>query len=329
MNLKAYIKRIPGINKLCTIRRFNREYSYDQSIFINNYSHSKKTKQKIGYNMLLITHSLEKGMGSKNPRRFGVSKTKELMKQMCEYEEYGQADKDYAFICAINALRSYIKFYEARGWEDTDEYREVKKFLSNYSNIAEMNVGSFIVEKSVLEADSKIDYKKFLASRHSVREFSTKKLCDEDFKKAVDIARLSPSACNRQMCKTYYVKNAKKAKTVIDAAQGFGGFEKDTINVIVVTFDTNANYFVGERNQGWFNAGLFSMNLVNALHSLGIGTCFCQFGNTSKEEEDLKKNLGIPESERIAVIIASGYYCEKNTVLASPRKPVEDIFRIV
>ena len=41
---------------------------------------------------------------------------------------------------------------------------------------------------------------------------------------------------------------------------------------------------VGERNQGYFNAELFATNLVNAFHSLGIGTGFIHFCNSINEE---------------------------------------------
>ena len=53
---------------------------------------------------------------------------------------------------------------------------------------------------------------------------------------------------------------------------------------------------VGERNQGYFNAELFATNLVNAFHSLGIGTGFIHFCNSINEEEELKqliKNIKI------------------------------------
>ena len=100
-----------------------------------------------------------------------------------------------------------------------------------------MNVGGFILEKKDFENDSAIDYRKFLASRHSVREYSTKKLDEKDLKKAIETAILSPSACNRQMIKVYYISDPAKAKKVVNVAQGFGGFEKDTINTIIITFD--------------------------------------------------------------------------------------------
>ena len=71
------------------------------------------------------------------------------------------------------------------------------------------------------------------------------------------------------------------------------------------------------------------MNLVNAMHSLGIGSCFCQFGNSTKQEEQMKKLLNIPENERIAVIIACGYYVDECTIPYSPRKKIEDVYKKV
>ena len=325
--IKSIIKKMPLVNTLITKIKFSREYSYDQKFFTKNYSHSAPTKAKVGYNMLLISHSLEKGMSNKNPRRFGVAKIIELIKLIHEYESYGNYQDDFDFINAINVLRGYVKFYESKDWCNTEEYDRVTSFLEKYKDIQEMNVGSFILKKKNFEKYANIDYAKFLSSRHSVREFSTRKLNEKDLKKAIETAILSPSACNRQMCKVYYIADQKKAQTVISVAQGFGGFEKDTINALIITFDVNANYFIGERNQGWFNAGLFSMNLVNALHSQGIGSCFCQFGNSTKDEEMLKKLLNIPSSERIAVIISAGYYCDECIIPYSPRKQISDIYR--
>lgn len=329
MSIKSTIKKIPGIKALALKNSFNRQFSYDKNFFKNNYSHSKQTKNKLGYNILLVTHALEKGMSSKEPRRFGIQKTAELINLIHEYESYGPYKNDFAFINAINVLRGYVEFYKEKGWTDTDEYSNVLSFLDNYKNVQKMDVGSFTLRKIDFEKDSKIDYAKFLASRHSVREFKKKRIEESDLKKALEIAILSPSACNRQMCRVYHVSDNQKNAKVISMAQGFSGFEKDTINTLIITFDINANYFVGERNQGWFNAGLFSMNLVNAMHSLGIGSCFCQFGNSVKDEEYIKKILDIPKSERIATIIACGYYVDECKIPYSPRKELKDIYRKV
>lgn len=327
MNIKKLIKKIPGIKYTKNYLEFQHEYNYDRKFYLRNFSKSKETRNKIGYNMLLISHSLEKGMSNKNPRRFGVEKIKGLIDLATKYSTYQDADGDFAFINAINILRSYASFYKDHEWTNSEEYKITEKFVDKFKHVQKIDIGSFILDKKDFEKDSKIDYAKFLKSRHSVREFLPKRVSDKDMETAAKIALLSPSACNRQMCKIYYVSSIEKSTATIKAGQGFGGFEKNTINPVVITFDVNANYFIGERNQGWFNAGLLAMNLVNALHSKGIGSCFCQFGNTTKEEDKLKKKLGIPKNERIAVILATGYYCEKSKIPYSPRKNIEDIYK--
>lgn len=329
MSIKQYIKKIPLVEKAHKKFTFDHEYKYDKKFFKTNFSHSDETKNKLGYNMLLISHSLEKGMSNKTPRRFGAAKVAELIKMIRQYTTFGNYEKDFAFVNSVNVLRGYVSFYDLKGWGDTEERKTVAEFLESYKAVEGMNVGGYELAKKEFEKDAKIDYRKFLASRHSVREFLPKAIIKADIEKAVETAILSPSACNRQMCKVYYVTNKAKARKIIEKGQGFGGFEKDTINPIVVTFDVNANYFIGERNQGWFNAGLFCMNFVNALHSQGIGSCFCQFGNSSKDEEKIKSLLGIPKSERIAVLIAAGYYCDKCMVPYSPRKELSDILQII
>ena len=103
-------------------------------------------------------------------------------------------------------------------------------------------------------------------------------------------------------------------------------FDNESANMIVITYDLCA-FRAHEMYQGLFNAGLFSMNLVNALHSLGIGSCMLEYWVKTKEENEEKRIIGIPDNEKIAVVIAAGYYKDKNIVPRSVRKPVEEIFK--
>ena len=77
---------------------------------------------------------------------------------------------------------------------------------------------------------------------------------------------------------------------IIKYSIGRGGFYLDRVNIFIITSDVNGLNCIGERNQGYFNSGLFSMNLVNAFHSIGIGSGFIQFHNSIEEEEYLKIN---------------------------------------
>ena len=140
------------------------------------------------------------------------------------------------------------------------------------------------------------------------------------------MAKYSPSACNRQYVKLHYYPKGKMKQNVIDYSLGKGGLYLEGVNTFIITFDVNGLGGAGERNQGYFNAGLFATNLVNAFHSLGIGTCFIQFANPIEQEEKLKQLNDIPSNERIAVILYAGYYDEKSIFAVSPRRDFEDIF---
>lgn len=69
-------------------------------------------------------------------------------------------------------------------------------------------------------------------------------------------------------------------QNAIDYSLEKGGIYFKEVNTFIITFDANGLIGAGERNQGYFNAGLFSTNFINALYSLGIGTCFIQFANS-------------------------------------------------
>ena len=148
----------------------------------------------------------------------------------------------------------------------------------------------------------------------------------EDIKEAIEIAKYTASACNRQYVKVHYYPKGNMTQNVIEYSVGKGGIYLQGVNTFIITFDVNGLNGIGERNQGYFNAELFSTNLINAFHSLGIGTCFIQFNNSVKDEEKLKLLNGIPSNERIAVILYAGYYDDKSIFAVSPRKEYEDYF---
>ena len=328
-NLKNIVKKIPGVKYILNQRRKfkgRKEFQYDKDFFFSNYVKSKnKSINKISYDLIRITHSLEKGLSNNNPRPFGKNVINELIKLIKEYESIS-SDYNFAYNLTLTGLNNYVNFYESKKWTEEKTYQMVKEFLKFRTLDSKKEAGSIKYKKEELEQGMNFDYRSFLETRHSVRNFSNKKVKNKDLEAAINMAIMSPSACNRQMIKVYNYINKEDIKYISKVAQGVGGFVLDNINYLVITFDVNSFYFVGERNQGWFNAGLFSMNLVNALHSNGIGSCFIQFGNTVKEEEQIKKRLRIPSNERIAIFIAYGYYDNESLVPISSRKNIKDIY---
>ena len=329
--MKEKLKKIPIIaflwKKIKPIKEM-RDFNKDKKIFKKFYINKINTKEKIEYSLMLIIHQIEKAFTIENKRRFGIQKIKQIISLLELYETKYDC-QSYYYDLALSCLENYKNLYKDNNWIDTEEYILVEKFLEmRKDNYNKMNVGAIEIDKNSIIEDSNIDYLKFLKSRHSIRSFSDEKLKESDIEKAVIMSSLSPTACNRQMCKIYYLKTDNSKETIKEFAQGLSLFELENANYFVVTFDISSFVMIGERNQGWLNAGLVSMNFVNALHSLGIGSCFCQFGNSFNEEKKLKNILKIPVNERIAVIIVAGYYPKKTSVPCSNRKKIGDIYFI-
>lgn len=326
--MKEKLKNIKIINisyKFIKNRISSFDFFKDRTFFLKNYIFGKNTKRKSEYNIMLSIHQLEKGMTSLNLRPFGISKAKNIINILNQNSEIMNVN-NYVYNYAMSILNKYKKTYEENNWTDNEEYLIVSKFLDQ-KEFTEINAGAYELRLNDIKEYYNIDYYKFLSSRHSVRNYLSKPIEKNDIIKAINMAILSPSACNRQMCKVYFASSDESRNYVMKIAQGLSLFDMNNVNFFVITFDVNANNFVGERNQGWFNAGLFSMNFVNALHSLGIGSCFVQFGNSFKQEKKIKSKLNINDSERIAVIIAAGYYEDISRIPYSTRKPIEEIYR--
>ena len=306
----------------------DREYEYDIKFYKENnmYSSANLDLNRLGYSIVLYTHTLEKGFEHFKLRPFGKRKIHIIMDLLKKELKFKNHEKHFSFINGINSLREYKKTYEDHKWTNRKEYKDVSEFLKDYKKIPDQKTGAYILNKEQLKKDYDIDYKKFIKSRHSTRNYKNLELKIEDIKEAVEMAKYSASACNRQYIKLHFYPKGKMKQKVIDYSVGKGGFYLEGVNTFIITFDANGLYNAGERNQGYFNAGLFATNLVNAFHSLGIGTCFIEFANSVKQEEALKKSNDIPSNERIVVILYAGYYDEKSIFAVSPRKSVDEIF---
>lgn len=327
--MKEKIKKIPLFRKtFLRIKQFLSisEYLHDYNHFIHNYMYSNDSSSKLSYRALLLVHSIEKGMTNDKIRPFGKYKIFELMSILKELEKRKE-NNIFSYIISVNLLREYNRIYIENGW-NTNEYEEfvkVEKFLSRQKKIDNINIMPQRINNTDIKNHYNINYEDFVNSRHSTRTYKNKNINRNDLEYCVRCAIKSPSACNRQMCKIYYIENKDLKDLITKNRQGFNNFDIKSANIFLVTFNTSAFSFIGERNQGYFNAGLFTMNFCNALHSKGIGSCCVQFGSKFKLEKKLKKQIGISNAERIAVIISAGYYSDQFTVPASIRKSNSDI----
>ena len=275
---------------------------------------------------MLLVHSLEKGMCFSNPRPFGKDKVNDLTAILSKYSD--NSKNEFEYVLGISVLMAWTEFYKEHQWENEKTYQDVMAFLENHRINSEIKAGSKIYRpRQYAEAES--EYEKFFLSRHSVRNYKDKKLDLDDIRFALKCFVETPTACNRQMCRVIYISDPKITKLLNNVVIGIPGFDKKTVQFFVITYDLASFAYSGERQQGLFNAGLCTMNFVNGLHAKGIGSCCLQWSNKYKQDKEVRKKLGLSESERIGIVIGAGYYLEENNIPCSVRRKPEDIFRVI
>lgn len=322
MSLKDRLKKRNLLRRMVKRIKIYREFYRDAAAFGNYYLEEAMRKGDFRYKIMLLVHSIEKGMCMDRPRPFGAKKVGELRNLL----EANPDENGFEFCLGCQALKAWADFFKEHGWEKEEGYEQVQKFLEN-CKVQTVHAGQKRVYRPGLSEEN--SFCQVLFSRYSARKFQKRELEEADIRFALDCFLRAPTACNRQMCKVYQIKNIQMKHLLDETVMGISGFDKDTVHYFVITYDIAAFEYYGERNQGYLNAGLASMNFVNGLHARGIGSCFLQWSNRGREDKKIRHAMRIPDSERIAVLIGAGYYPDISTVPCSCRKRKSDIFTVL
>lgn len=322
MSFRSILKSNPLIRRVGKRINIFRAFYYDAKNFSKYYVEEAEENGDYRYSIMLLVHSLEKGMCMPNPRPFGFDKVKELIRLLDSCTDYNQ----FEYKLGLSALFSWTEFFEAHNWQSEKLYSIVKNYLVDKDKTYNPGSQSYAHEP---KADDALNYEKLIFSRHSVRDYKDIPIRAEDLELALKAFAETPTACNRQMCRLIAVKSSKIKETLNKVVIGLPGFNKEHVNFFIITYDLAAFAYSGERQQGLFNAGLCTMNFVNALHVNGIGSCCLQWSNKYSEDVEVRKLLELRDSERIGIVIGAGYYLEENTIPCSVRRPVEELYREV
>ena len=165
------------------------------------------------------------------------------------------------------------------------------------------------------------DYDQLMKTRQSCREFDfSKPVSKEDLARVIEISKLSPSACNSQPY-SVFVAQGEAGKQIQDTkVVNFNSFINECNSFIIIT---EANYTlpakIGSMIKGIdfkaIDIGIFTANIVNAAHTLGIESCILGMFN----EKKIKKIIG--SSDRVRLVIALGYPKMTYEIKEKVRKP--------
>lgn len=325
-NLPKPIAEFAKIAKRLTLLLINSGYDYwryskySSSVFRGN------SEDKLRALITIHYHSIEKGLSLKNPRPgFGVAAINTLLEHMDEYlKRYGPAEH---LSIPLNALKCYLDFNLKNGIDNNTLKNKVDTLEARYiSSLGTLHNGGGVIKVSrnqILDAVKGVGAD-FFNLRHSIRHFSEEDISLDTISEAVQRAQKTPAVCNRQSGKAWVVSGSESIEKVLTIQKGARGFSDGINKLIIVTSDLCNFQSTGERYQSWIDGGLFSMSLIYALHSLGLGTCCLNWSMEFQQDMKLKTFLKIPQSETIIMIIAVGALPSELLVAESCRKNLNE-----
>jgi nitroreductase len=283
--------------------------------------HTDDDIQKMQYTLSRETHTIEKGMSMRNPRKgFGQQKVTNLIKRLGIYcDRYLMQDK-FFLEYPLSTVKNYIDYTHKTGVDIPQIESSFNTLLSKAGfDTVSGKAGVMVETKENILSKCNKDFESLLYSRHSIRYFSEEPVSDEIIAKALELAQRTPSACNRQGWLTHVFRSPQSID-LIKWQGGSRGFEDEIRCAILVTANLKA-FLNHEVHQAYIDGGLFAMNLINALHSLGVGTIPLSCGFTYSRLSKLR-NFGIPEFEVPIVIIGVGNLLKEFNVAVSERKDI-------
>lgn len=277
-------------------------------------------------------HSLEKGLSLRDSRPgFGLTPALRLLSLIEEFmDDYGW---DTSVGVALDALKDYLAFQHSVGHDlplitrRVEEARRRADRLDAASPAAESGGIRPVTRHEISEA-ANIDFKRFLESRHSIRDFDTLPVSRSLLVEACRMAQLAPSACNRQAGRAHCFATPDKVREVLAIQPGNRGFGDKATAAIVVTAALDSYAGAGERHQALVDGSLFAMTLVYALHALGLGSCMLAWSVSPKVDAELRRVVGIPDNEEVIVLLAVGHLPTTLKVPASVRMEIDEFAKI-
>lgn len=273
---------------------------------------------------LLVSHSIEKGLSLDKPKKiFGENKAEELLGILERMDK-----KCFEYDVAMSILDEYIKTRQYKSEKIASiksRFDELQR-LYGYNKIPS---GVEYVSRGAILCNENMNFEKFVHGRHDIRKTTKDKIKEEWILKAIKIASMAPSACNRQPWRVYYSMDDKKNRDLGGIVSGNRTFMDDMKYYCAIVLDHK--YFanrVDEFRQIYLNAGIFIAYFVLALHYLGIGSCIMQFTGLV-EDADVKSRaiLKLSDTEQVMAVIGYGKYPKKVKCSKAGRRSIRDIAR--
>lgn len=173
-----------------------------------------------------------------------------------------------------------------------------------------------------------MNFKEIAYNRQSCRNFDPERTVEEEkLNSILEVARLSPSACNAQ---PYHITvcRGEDAKAVAKAtmSMGMNSFTKDVPVMLVISEEAyNKTAAIGAKIKAIdyrsIDIGILCTHIVSQAHEEGLSTCILGWIDDKKVRE-------ICKCEKTHLIIALGYAKEGDKLRTKKRKDINELVSI-
>jgi nitroreductase len=281
------------------------EYMFD---FFRAFKWSKASPlcpkyKQLHYDILLLAHTVEKGLSVSNPRvKFGRAKILNLLKYLSQYDHnWGVFPLEKSYGC----LQAYVKWHIEKEVDLEDLGIRINEFITRCESLnIESKGGVKEISNSSLQIN--IDAEEFLKARFSCRQFLPKLVQEELLNRVMEIARRTPSQCNRQSGRIHYYSKPEDIDRLLRLQGGAEGFRESVPNLFVISSEIGAWSGFKARSQAYVDGSLLAMQVLNACQALGLGACPLNLAISNRKELAICNAGGIPTGERLILMIAFG-----------------------
>ena len=321
--LRVLANGIPR-QKVCPYFDYDMQRFYSYSGVVNRNVREAKLDR-----VIIFYHIIEKGLTMPNRHLFfGCKAMEDLIRLVDEFEaDFG---RDPQVDHAVGVVRAYWELHMQSGYvfepRDEEYWSKIRYFLQKHPAIPAAVQPH--VTRAEFFANKDAPFPVFAWSRHTSRHYSGKDLSLDRIKQAVDLARSTPTACNRQHCRVYCLTKKELIEKFLALQDGNRGFGNSASKLLVVVADLEGIPSIREHNDIFVCGGMFLMNLCYALFHYEIAHCVLNWSRTPEEDLQMRKLIRIKPSETVIAVLTCGEAPEEFDVAASPRKVFSSAFMI-
>jgi nitroreductase len=123
---------------------------------------------------------------------------------------------------------------------------------------------------------------------------------------AIEVARQSPSACNRQAFEFRVFDEPELVDEIVDLAPGFDPHGRKVPCILAVVGKYRAYFSERDMHVIYVDASLAVMGLVYAFETLGYASCCINWPSLPTRDAAMARFLGLDADEEVVMLLAIG-----------------------